>query len=271
MKCFNCGKKFDYEKYYGICPKCGCFNKEETAQEQHQRYHDEYDNGYQHSEQVHTVSSYVQVRETKKISSRGSTIFLIVSILIFLTVVFGLTAFAFLYSQGQEKSLQREVVESEADHRTHTTGESFSFQAMTLTVEEAWVVGEGYKTDEGLAKGKKLVAVRLLGESDGEWSDENELSDAYIRHDGFCYLQIPSYEAFDYEELYGIELFGKYALCGARECEGCLVFWLDEDAEEFTLCLEEREGENLAFIRTIHSIEIKLEEEKADESYGEGN
>ena len=28
MKCLSCGKNFDYEKYYGICPKCGTYNKQ---------------------------------------------------------------------------------------------------------------------------------------------------------------------------------------------------------------------------------------------------
>ena len=37
MRCYNCNKKFDYEKYYGICPKCGCFNRQETAEEQQAR------------------------------------------------------------------------------------------------------------------------------------------------------------------------------------------------------------------------------------------
>ena len=49
MKCFKCGRNFDYEKYYGICPKCGCYNKPETAQEQHQQLHDMYDGGYTHT------------------------------------------------------------------------------------------------------------------------------------------------------------------------------------------------------------------------------
>lgn len=40
MRCYNCNKKFDYEKYYGICPKCGCFNRQETAEEQHEAVHD---------------------------------------------------------------------------------------------------------------------------------------------------------------------------------------------------------------------------------------
>ena len=32
MKCLSCGKQFDCEKYYGICPKCGTYNKPATTQ-----------------------------------------------------------------------------------------------------------------------------------------------------------------------------------------------------------------------------------------------
>ena len=42
MRCYNCNKNFDYEKYYGICPKCGCFNRKETMEEQHEALKAEY-------------------------------------------------------------------------------------------------------------------------------------------------------------------------------------------------------------------------------------
>ena len=42
MRCFNCRKEFDYEKYYGICPKCGCFNQKESREERHEDLHDRF-------------------------------------------------------------------------------------------------------------------------------------------------------------------------------------------------------------------------------------
>ena len=52
IKCSNCKKNFDMEKYYGICPKCGAFNRPTTSAQQHQEYHNMYDNGYDHSEKA---------------------------------------------------------------------------------------------------------------------------------------------------------------------------------------------------------------------------
>lgn len=263
MKCFNCGKKFDYEKYYGICPKCGCFNKTETAKEQHQRFHDVYDGGYRHSEHT-TGSIYVRSAEEKKKSGRGSTIFLIASIVICVLISFGGTALSVLYSKSQVKKLQKEVVETPIDRETHTLGETFSFQGMELTVEKVWTLDAGWETNPDLAEGEKLVAVKLSGKSDGEWSDKNQLSNAYICSGNHFYWQIPAYEFEEYAEQYGIQLFERYDLCGAAESEGCLVFCLDEDAQEITLCLEERVDENLIFIQTIHSIDIRLDGGRAD-------
>ncbi len=280
MKCFSCGKKFDYEKYYGICPKCGCFNKTETSQEQHQRYHDAYDGGYRHSEHTYSGheeqggicrgpespsgSAYVQPGVREKKSGRGSTIFLIVSIVVFILVSCVGTALSFVYSESQKKKLQQEVIESSTKREEHAVGESFSLRGMTLAVRGAYVLDEGWVGNHDIPRGKKLVAVRLSGTSDGEWADKNQLWDAYIRYDGLCYWQISTYDFDEYEEKYGVCQFDRYTLCRDVEGEGCLVFWVDEDEMEFTLCLEERAEENSAFIQTIHSIEIYLEEEQME-------
>lgn len=282
MKCYSCGKNFDYEKYYGICPKCGCYNKKETAEEQHQQYHEQYDNGYRHTgggqpgyngmeagqpwqnqqpKAAETAAPvYIHVDEQKK-SSRGSTIFLLVSLAVFLTVMAGGTAFSVMYQKKQKEKLQEEVVEARTDRESHALGETFSLQGMKLTVVEAWAVDEGRKTYPDFPEGKKLAVVKLRGESDGEWADKNRLSDTYISCIGSYYKQVPTYE-IDWEG--GIPrdfpLFESYSLCMSSEAEGCLFFWVDEEVQDITLFLEERVGEDLVFIQTIHSVEVHLEE-----------
>lgn len=276
MKCYSCGKSFDYEKYYGICPKCGCYNKKETAEEQHQQYHEQYDNGYRHvnhgqtdygtagssvgQPQNRTVPVHVHMEEKKK-SGRGSTIFLLVSLAVFLAVTVGGTAFSMTFQKRQKEVLQQEVAEAGVDRESHALGETFSLQGMELTVEEAWTVDEGQETNPDLPQGKKLVAVMLKGESDGTWEDKNRLSDAYIACDGLYYRQVPAYE-IDCEGgiSYDIPIFESYSLCMSREAEGCLFFWVDENRQDFTLFLEERVDEDRVFIQTIHSVEIHLEE-----------
>ena len=262
MKCLNCGKNFDYEKYYGICPKCGSFNKEETPQEQHQRYHKEYDNGYQHTEQTYTAPPFVRGNMKKGKGGHGSTVFLLISVAIFMIVTCGFTAFGFLYSRGQERKLLQDVAESRVEQEDHAVGEAFTLQGMTLTVEEAWIVDEGQGTNPNAPEGKRLAAVKLRGESDGEWADKNRLSTAYINCGGLYYEQIPSYEIEDnrkYGEAYDVPTFESVSLCMDKEAEGCLMFWVDADAPDFTLCLEERADQESVFIQAIHTIDIHPE------------
>lgn len=282
MKCYSCGKNFDYEKYYGICPKCGCYNKKETAAEQHQQYHDQYDNGYRHTEHEDAANwrprpvnrqsgpaentaapVYVQANVSQKKSGRGSTIFLLVSFVIFLVVCVGGTSFGMLYKKGQEKKLMQEVTESQTNRQEHAIGETFSFQDMQLTVKDAWTVDEGQGTNPGIPQGMKLVAVEIAGKSDGEWKDQNHLPDAYIYYDSSYYFwQIPYYEAYGNTAFadYDLPLFDPYALREDREAKGCLLFLVSKEIQDFTMSLEERVDENQIFIETIHSLEIHLDE-----------
>ena len=49
VTCAKCKKIYDYEKYNGICPKCARYNRETTAAQDHQEYHNQYDGGYSHT------------------------------------------------------------------------------------------------------------------------------------------------------------------------------------------------------------------------------
>ena len=51
VTCEKCKKVYDYDKYNGICPKCARYNKETSAAEDHQEYHNKYDGGYSHTAQ----------------------------------------------------------------------------------------------------------------------------------------------------------------------------------------------------------------------------
>jgi len=51
VTCVKCKKIYDYDKYNGICPKCARYNRDSSAAEDHQEYHDKYDGGYTHTAQ----------------------------------------------------------------------------------------------------------------------------------------------------------------------------------------------------------------------------
>ena len=262
MRCFQCGKNFDEEKYYGICPKCGAFHNKVTPKEQHQQYHDQYDGGYRHREEqpaAYTAgpdTGQVRVQERK---GKSGNAFLVISILIFVSVLIAGTFFAILYGGRQKENFKRNILESEAAREEHELEERFLFQEMTLAVTEARTLAREADLPF-LPPGKKLVAVKIEGESDGEWKDGNKLSGTYIRCGDFYYEQISGYEFEDYADTYGTPVFDSHALCMDSRAEGWLAFLVDEDAREFTLYLEDRVDKDLKFIETIHSVTLRLEE-----------
>lgn len=242
MKCFNCGKTFDYEKYYGICPRCGCFNKQETKEEIHQEL---------------PGKAFVQADTGRRM--QGSTKFLLISIALFLVVFVGGTIFGMVYEDSVEKKLQQELMDQEITEVAHEMGELFEFQeSMQLSVTDCRVLA----TDEdlNLPGGKMLLAVKLEGTSDGQWKDSNELSDAYIRIGERCYWQIGAYEYEAYGEVYRCPAWNRYDLSGSDQAEGWLAFLVDRDVRSVILCLEERTGENQIQIVKIHQIPVQISE-----------
>lgn len=70
ITCTKCKKLYDYEKYSGICPKCARYNRENTAAQEHQEYHDKYDGGYSHTAQDDHHSYHQKYDEDKHPHSR---------------------------------------------------------------------------------------------------------------------------------------------------------------------------------------------------------
>ncbi|MCI8418189.1 MAG: hypothetical protein HFI33_11975 [Lachnospiraceae bacterium] len=282
MRCFKCGKNFDYEKYYGICPKCGCYNKRETQEEQHQDLHDRYDSGYTHRQETsgygmgngtqgygpgggygmgngysQPVVKITEVRSWR--NQKGGTAFLVISILIFVAAIVGGTLFGVSYGERQEKRVKEELLSYVPPVWEHELGACFTFQDVELTVEEVTLLGT--EEELGLPVGMKMVAVRLSGSGDGTWNYQNRLPELYIRTpEAACYMQISSYEYEIYGSVFGMEALDTYALCEDGEADGWVAFLLDEEEQTFTLYLEEREGEYLQKIEKLHAIALEISE-----------
>ena len=71
VTCSKCKKIYDYDKYNGICPKCARYNKETTAAQEHQEYHDKYDDGYSHTDMDDHHSYHLRYDENQ--NPHGST------------------------------------------------------------------------------------------------------------------------------------------------------------------------------------------------------
>lgn len=178
---------------------------------------------------------------------------------IFLFILVCGLLYAGYYSELYKKWVQKRTIEIEADMQEHGMGETFSFKDMKLTVTDVRILNTEEEKVSFPNPDKNLVAVKLSGESNGTSGFQNRISEAYIRYGGFCYWQIPNVQCHGLAEKYEIEIFEEWTMTETTKGEGWLIFWLDNEEREFTLCLEERSN-GIAYINAVHSIHICLEE-----------
>ncbi len=124
-KCYNCGKSFDYEKFYGICPKCSAYNRDKLPEEEHEELHEQYDAvqecqnqaGQEHQElheqsapggyqfQGQNTYGYVQLDPRPKSSS--GTIILFIFLILGIVIAIGMP---FVYFIGKSMGLGAKVL-----------------------------------------------------------------------------------------------------------------------------------------------------------------
>lgn len=242
MRCYNCNKSFDYEKYYGICPKCGCYNKKVSAEEEHQQYHNTYDSGYHHTETYadaggRRTPEYRQEDIPEQTDRKKGAGLLTASILFMLL---SLTACIVLSVAGTVKTKEQTLAEDSGPVLTeYAIGQEFTLQKVTLKVTEyRQLPASGALAD--MEPGKKLVAVRVEGTSDGEYEDYNRLSDPYLETDSHYFRPVSGYDFEPYARLYGLmPLMGSSELMFEEACEGWYVFVVKEACTSAQICFED--------------------------------
>lgn len=241
MRCFNCNKNFDYDKYYGICPKCGCYNKKESSQEQQQQYEN---TGY----------------EKKKSPKKGNA-FLAFSI-VFFVVCMVVSVLLPLITAGS--TVESEMTgEEQVTVTTHESNEEFRLQELTLKVTECRILDD-WTTLDGLEKGRKLIAVRVEGSGDGEYEDYNRLAEPYLEADGHFRPMLSSYDFEPYARMYKtMPLLDETDLMLDETVDGWYAFVVEEDCSAVQICFEECEWEdwNKEELLEVHAVSLSLENE----------
>ncbi len=199
-------------------------------------------------------------RETAKILTRYAWI----SVLLFLSCVAGGTLLRWMNEKYLESSAKNEAFAYEADTKEHRPGEEFPIQDLILAVGEArTLIGPGISRPEleegwNLPGGKKLVVVKITERSGDPEAELSSLSELYIQWGDAYYCQADSWDAGDLEMLALEEYFFEDRESGKPERWAAFV--VDEEAQRFVLCLEERSGRYLERIRTIHQVPVSLQE-----------
>lgn len=246
MRCFNCHKNFDYEKYYGICPKCGSFNKKEGQQ----KYESEDLLNYRETEFREEASEYEEpyLNESKeeyrapepeanpyvfaqerKGKPKGKGIFIAGMIVFFLGIISSITAIII----GVFRAEPTPEPELSMRNEEHAQGESFSFQQnMSLQVLEC-VELANQEILPNIREGWMLVAVHIAGESDGTYEDYNSVHAPYLEADGEFYEALPSYNFEPYGQMLGAyPVLNEYSLQNGSSCDGWYAFLVEEDTQE---------------------------------------
>ncbi len=287
-KCFNCGKNFDYEKYYGICPKCGTYNREETPEEAHMALHEQYDNG-EHSQSTGRYVAAPWPAATKRqgtARAKATPGAILVFVLLIIGIV-GTIAFPFLYIFGRSMEFGVSVTEdifSQSGEDLHgddggsDSAEDVTYAEQTAPVarrtageplylgndgELAVTVGAarvrvpaGYV--EGFPEGENLVAISVTHQDTHEGYEEYNATDMlYVGFYEDTYRAcLTSYDMEQYLNVLGsIRIVDRYNI-SYGEGEGELLVFVPEEVTSLKLYIESRNEDTYEMIEIF---EIPLE------------
>ena len=282
MRCYNCHKNFDYEKYYGICPKCGCFNQKETREERHEDLHDRVGDSYTHSEErrqeasAHGMSGASEnVRkaaarpEAKKTAGSRGKGFLIFSIIVFVAgfAVLGSGIGASIFMAADSAAQSDDTLRLIA----HEAGETFDFQQGSLQVLEIKKLAD-QNTLEAMEEGMELVAVHVAGQGDGMYEDYNLISPPYLEVDGVYHGMLSAYAFEPYGQMLGaFPVLDEWALMGEESCDGWYAFLVEEGTSEARFWIDEYDGSDWDGGRLLagHYVDLTIEAEESGAKGGE--
>ena len=285
MKCRKCGKNFDYEKYYGICPKCGSYNREDEEEQAQQDLflrdgRDPFQSSFGGAEEQGAASrsswegsTFAGSGDSKDFSWKagesassdsqggrdssggweesasqekkkprrktGCLFFLICIVICFLCILAVFGAEMFYGMKQEENAALQEFAVVEAE-----TGEKVEIGSHEVTVTGVQVLEEADMRPEFPA-GERCIAVSFAVETP-EYDSGAYMDAPYLAYEsGGCRIYknaISEYDFEVYEDYYGVHLMDSYDWNYEEAAEGVFVFFLEPDAQDVRVCVEERSG-----------------------------
>lgn len=269
----GCHKRFDFDKYYGICPKCGTFNqKRGEAEELHQEMHGKYDSFNMHKEMAPSYTrEYLTKEEHKEKKNRFPLyVFLLcflVTVIVFTSVVIG------------RMKINKFIDTANYEIVTAQPGEVFALTDGDYKIEKAVEIIPANQ-EVGLPADEKMIGVRVSFEpklEEGETYASFDIATPYIEYlDGFHKNSLYFQDTLPYISKYGMEegdLLNNYGSFYAgtgevNDLEGYYIYLVDKDAKSVTITLElKKEYKNLAIVDGMYQMTLPIEgrEENADE------
>lgn len=299
MKCISCGKNFDEEKYYRICPKCGTYNNVKKAAPDFSQGSQGTDGSYGNGpsgtwgssasgsqqdpfwQELHqgdrgqqdifhrTEQEMYQRRQWEKKKSPNRPLLISLIILVIIGMVLFIISMVLVAGQDAAGNDAHAVLEEEIAERPANLGESLMLEedsASTITVETVELIA-GPEASGDFPEGTKLIGARLHcpgADNMTEYSfDPSPLGMVYVGCDG-TYTQALSGDLFmDYpshQQLVGDrENFDEWNIRYGDPSRGYVYFFIPADANSGTLYVE-RQDISDGHLTEIYAIDFTLGE-----------
>lgn len=290
-RCGHCGKIFDYEKYYGICPKCSAYNREKLPEDYHQELHEAYDD--------RAACGNGAFGEDALERPDASAVSIVVFVLLILGIVASIAA-PFLYVAGKGVNLSLRLASGSQGGAAALNEEEWasldeaywqegweSYERVRQSVEPTLVeIGEpcilgSYESVKVEVAGPAYVAVPAGLEPD--FPENEKLVAIPVSYEGsyrentyyyafeLLYVQcgermfrktLTEYELEDYRYLLeDVVVADSYNLCNDSG-QGVILVFVPEESDSVSLFLESRDEDNYQLL-DLYQIPLEIKEEEA--------
>ena len=299
MKCISCGKNFDEEKYYRICPKCGTYNNVKKAAPDFSQGSQGTDGSYGNGpsgtwgssasgsqqdpfwQELHqgdrgqqdifhrTEQEMYQRRQGEKRKNPNRPLLISLLILVAIGMVLFMISMALVAGQDTAGNDADAVLEEETTERAADLGEPLMLEedsGLTVTVETVELIANADASGD-FPEGKKLIGALLNcpgTDNMTEYSfDPSPLGMVYAGCDG-VYTQALSGDLFmDYpshQQLVGDrENFDEWDIRYGDPSRGYVYFFIPAGADGGTIYLE-RQDISDGHLTEIYAIDFMLGE-----------
>lgn len=297
IKCTNCNKVFDEEKYYGICPKCATYNRpkrndnidemfgfenaysdtdfttKQYGEKDHDRMHKQYDGVSSKTLHNNPTPTYEQMKLDidKKNSRRSKTkrtvtisgdssqksmmTVKLIAIIIFAVIMFisGMVCvIAKSVASKAEYTLSYETKQVEC-------GKIFEYYGIPVSISHAEVI-DTELIKEGLPDGMKMIAIHTKCHTE-EYNWVSVYDSIYIKSNDSYRQIIDRYELEAALVILKIDPELVLTETGFLRQDGMFITFVDENADEVTLVLDEKEEINqIEVLKNRYEVVLPLGE-----------
>lgn len=226
MRCSSCNKKFDYDRYYGVCPRCGCLNQRSTK-----RGRTDIPGASASGRSALLLGGEKRKRKT------GGQALLALSLLFFVLAVAFFVSVPQAVSSSRAQELGEGLLAEPLRVKEYFIGEEFEVQNIDLMVRKCWVLSS-WREPEGLDEGMKLVAVDVDAFCVSGFTGMEE---PYLMVDGEYRRAIPYEQVEPYSMRLGITPMDLNDIRTQAAAYGWYVFVTEEENTEAVICFPETE------------------------------